>query len=44
MKYAVVTPTGLIVYESDQKRMCSAYIRQALRKGSVPGFLEVICQ
>lgn len=40
-KWAVVTPTGMVVYEGD-KRSCKAYIKQALAKGSEADFLRII--
>lgn len=40
-KYAVVTSTGLEVFENNSKLMCKAYIRQAIKKGSKPGFLSI---
>ena len=40
-KYTVVTETGLDVFESNSKLMCRAYIRQAVKKGSKPGFLSI---
>ncbi len=40
-KYMVVTNTGLEVFESNSKLMCKAYIRQAVKKGSKPGFLSI---
>lgn len=39
--YAVVTENGLPVYESESKEDCTAYIAQAITKGSVPGFLRI---
>ena len=41
-KYVVVTQYGhgIDVYESNSKRMCNAYLKQALAKGSKPGFLK----
>ena len=41
-KYVVVTSSGLPVYESDSKRMCNAYLKQAISKGAPAGFLSVI--
>lgn len=40
-KYMIVTNTGLEVFESNSKLMCKAYIRQAVKKGSKPGFLSI---
>jgi hypothetical protein len=39
--YVVVTKSGLSVFESNSKPMCRAYIRQAVKKGSKPGFLSI---
>ena len=41
-KYVVITESGLSVFESDSKRTCNAYLRQALQKGSAPGFLRIV--
>lgn len=41
-KFAVVTPTGCIVFESDSKVQCNRYLRNALCMGSPVGFLEVV--
>lgn len=41
-KYVVATATGLIVYENDSKRMCNAYLKSALKKGSKPEFLRCL--
>lgn len=40
--YIVITETGLNVFESYSKRKCLAYIRQAIEKGSKPGFLSIL--
>lgn len=40
-KYRVITTSGLVVYESDSKRLCNAYVKQAVAKGSPVGFLKV---
>lgn len=43
-KWLVITNAGagIDVFESDSKRECNAYLRQAHRKGSPVGFLAVI--
>lgn len=41
MRYVVTTSTGLIVYGPDKDKACAAYVEQALRKGSKPGFLRI---
>lgn len=41
-KYAVITATGLPVFENNSKNTCKAYIKQALAKGSKPGFLSIV--
>ena len=41
-KYTVVTASGCSVYESDSKRKCNAYLKQALEKGSPVGFLFIV--
>ena len=38
---SVVTERGLDVF-SGSKPQCKAYIRQALKKGSEPGFLRIV--
>lgn len=40
-RYVVTTPTGLIVYGPDKDKVCAAYVEQAIRKGSKPGFLRI---
>lgn len=40
-KYVVTTASGLIVYGPDKDKACAAYVEQALRKGSKPGFLRI---
>ena len=39
--WQVVTESGLDVF-SGSKPQCKAYIRQALKKGSEPGFLRIV--
>ena len=39
-KYIVITASGLDVF-SGSMRECNAYLKQALKKGSVPGFLAI---
>lgn len=39
--WQVVTESGLDVF-SGNKPQCKAYIRQALKKGSEPGFLRIV--
>lgn len=41
-KYVVITASGLPVFESDHKRPCKAYIKNALERGSKPGFLSIV--
>lgn len=41
-KYTVITASGFSVYESDSKRMCNVYLKQALEKGSPVGFLSIV--
>lgn len=43
-KWLVITNTGagIVVFESDSKRECNAYLRNAHRMGSPVGFLAVI--
>lgn len=38
--YQVNTANGSVVYEGS-RAMCHAYIRQAIAKGSPPGFLQI---
>ena len=40
--YIVLTAHGLNVFESYSKKKCQAYIRQAIKKGSKPGFLSIL--
>jgi len=40
-KYVVTTASGLTVYGPDKDKVCAAYLEQALRKGSKPGFLRI---
>lgn len=40
--YIVLTANGLNVFESYSKKRCQAYIRQAIEKGSKPGFLWIL--
>lgn len=42
MKWLVVTPSLMVVFEADSKRLCNSYVRQAVCKGSKPGFLSII--
>lgn len=37
----VITETGLLVFEGN-KAACDAYVEQAIKKGSKPGFLRVM--
>lgn len=37
----VVTETGMVVF-SGSKPHCKGYLRQALEKGSRPGFLSIV--
>lgn len=37
----VVTETGMVVF-SGSKPHCKGYLRQALEKGSKPGFLRIV--
>lgn len=39
--WQVVTESGLDVF-SGSKPQCKTYIRQALKKGSEPGFLRIV--
>lgn len=39
-RYIVVTSSGLEVFRGTEYR-CKQYIKQALEKGSVPGFLKI---
>lgn len=39
-KCNVITESGLIVF-SGNKTQCNAYLKQALKKGSAPGFLRI---
>lgn len=41
MKFLVVTPSGMVCFESDSKVQCNRYVRQAVKKGAVG--LEVVC-
>ena len=41
-KYVVITKSGTDVFQSDSKWECNAYLKQALQKGSVPGFLRIV--
>ena len=43
-KYLVLTGYGFGApcFESDSKRECNAYLRQALKKGSEPGYLCIV--
>lgn len=41
-QYYVITPTGLPVYGPNTKAWCIKYIKDALRKGSEPGFLSIV--
>lgn len=38
--WEVVTENGTSVFEGN-KRQCNAYLKQALEKGSTPGFLSI---
>lgn len=40
-KWEVVTASGMSVFEGN-KRECNAYLKQALKKGSEPGFLRIV--
>ena len=39
--YNVITESGLSVF-SGKKTHCNAYLKQALKKGSPPGFLRIV--
>lgn len=40
-KYNVITASGLVVFDG-KKTHCNAYLKQALKKGSPPGFLRIV--
>ena len=40
-RYEVVTADGLSVYGPDGLVNCKRYLKQALLKGSEPGFLQI---
>lgn len=41
-KFVVLTPSGLPCFESDSRRTCNAYVRQAELKGAASGSLKVV--
>ena len=40
-RWSVVTESGLPVYEGSRAQ-CNSYLRQAIKKGSPPGFLRIV--
>lgn len=43
-EFCVITASGLPVFGPDTKAACREYLAQAIKKGSAPGFLQIIPQ